>query len=224
MTIKKLLLFTFLTILTSFIFTTAFFNFEHKVQSEKYEINKQIHFDEYSVFIKNIEVYNFNKRSRYSSTSLNTLSFQPSLAEKILHSNLNPKLLLKLRKIFYFYSSPYQVTEDSYNIDIDYEVILDQNISYTKNEKYEISNAAYISILLEGDSNYTKTPSSLTRVRDNTNVLTKTDSLESSSKSIKAIMLNVDEVAKSNVTQHVVSLDSPPIIVKYDFFNRKVFP
>lgn len=204
-----------LTIISIWIIISTFFYFQHRVQVDRYEINKYIEFDDFGILIKNIERYNYEKNT-------DTHNFQPKrrISREIIYKlNLPGTVIIKLLNIDYFYSQPYRTTGESYEYLLNAEVIFNPNeITYeTIIENFSSNIDIY---LYKNDNNSQKHFSATgTRSSSSQNII----HFSSSDNWIKSDTHSLSIKNKDGNEKLLVLIDKPYTTTTYGYFNRRVY-
>jgi len=117
---KGVLKWVLLVTLGTWLIVTVFFYFQHRIQVDTYYIGEYIEFDEFSVYVKNIERYNYEL--------LNYRDY-PEILRKL---KLPLKMSQAIMKISYFYSQPYHIEKGVYKYRVNCEIIYNtESIDWT---------------------------------------------------------------------------------------------
>ncbi len=204
MKMRKKLFMGVIVLLIIWLLITVFFYYQHQVYVESYDIGEYIEFDDFGVFISNIEKYDYkNKDFKYP--------------DFILGLDLPGKLSRTILNIKYFYSIPYEIDKENPKFDINCEVIV--------HGEYGISVDVGDLLKDKLDIQYISTPSDSiiylagTRITasGNQNVIQLTYSGEWNdviSEGIRIVDIVDDE-------KHNVDFELPFTKVRYDYFNRR---
>lgn len=194
----------FIVVLIIWLLLTAFFYYQHQVYVESYDIGEYIEFDEFGVFVNNIEKYNYENRG---------FKYPDFLLELGLPGKFNQTIM----NIWYFYSFPYEIDKANPKFDINCEVIV----------YGEYGTSVDVGDLLEGklDFQYIGTLSDsiiyLTGTRitasSNQNTIQLTYSKEWNDSLSEGITI-VDLVDDK---EYEVDFSLPFTKVRYDYFNRR---
>ena len=113
------------------IITTAFFYFQHQIQVETYTIGRYIEYEEFGVFIKNVEGYDNEKKG----------DIYPYWMTKVkLAFKLPFNVTMALFNIRNFYRFPYEIDNSTQKYDINCEIIYDPEVVDFERLKYLLSD------------------------------------------------------------------------------------
>lgn len=144
---KVILKWVLLVTLGTWLIVSVFFYFQHQIQVDTYYIGEYIEFDEFSILVKNIERYNFEKN-------------RGNFPDDIIKLKLPWKMTEAILKIDYFYSQPYHINKESYKYEVNCEIIFNHESidseSLTKKIGDKIGMEVYneASTSLKGLTNY----------------------------------------------------------------------
>lgn len=205
MRIKKILKRVLLAILVIWIIISAFFYFQHRIQVETCTIGRYIEFEEFSVLVKNIERYNFEKNGR-------------NYPNWIIKFNLPSKVTEAILKTQYFYSFPYHVDNKALKYDINCEIIFDQEVIDAESVEDLIREKFNIALYNNNSSSHIKITENKLQYNSNMNIIyyTYTGNWQQNyNAGVKIINIENDE-------EYIVQFDNQFLISNYGYFNRKL--
>jgi len=197
---RKILKLILTIAITTWIIASAFFYFNHRIQVDKYEINKYIEFDDFGILVKNVEIYNFEVNGRNYPDFIYKYDIPYRVASKIL-------------EIDYFYSSPYTINKDSYSYDINYEII--NNKPFANPNEY--SKLFSTSIFQDNSSLFRVTTKVSFSFANNSNLSSATNAVNLQGKSIHSIKLTFNDTNE----EYLIEINEPPTTITFDYFNRR---
>lgn len=193
-----------LSIISIWIIISTFFYFQHRIQVDTYYIGKYIEFDEFSVFVKNVEKYNFeNNRHKYP--------------DALFKLNLPWKITKAISKINYFYSKPYSFNKESYKYNVNCEIIFNPD---SINKEYKLDNInkmMSIEVYNEALASVGKLSESRMQYESNSNVMIYTkigNWNENFSNGLK-----VSDTKNGN--QYLIPFEKSFFTKNYGYFNSK---
>lgn len=127
MRVKKSLNWVFLAVVLLWVIATVFFYYQHQIQVETYTIGKYIEYEEFGVFIKNVEGYDNEKKGEIYPFWMTEFK-------------LPLKVTMAIFNIRNFYSLPYERDNSTQKYDINCEIIYDPEVVDFERLKYLLSD------------------------------------------------------------------------------------
>jgi hypothetical protein len=202
---KVILKWVLLVTLGIWLIVSVFFYFQHRIQIDTYYIGEYIEFDEFSIFIKNIERYNFEE---------NRMNYP----DNILKLELPLKITQAILEINYFYSKPYDIDEELYKYKVNCEIIFSQEYSDSEGFDKNIYDKISIGVYNEESTSLNPTYGYQSQYSSNVNVIQYSGSgdwKENYSNGVKII--NND-----NSKEYLFLIEKPFITNIYGYFNRRI--
>jgi len=140
---KGVLKWVLLVTLGTWLIVTVFFYFQHRIQVDTYDVGEYIEFDECSVYVKNVERYNYEKNYR---------DYPENLGKLLSKLKLPMKMSETIMKIGYFYSQPYHIEKELYKYKVNCEIILTPESVDSKYFQLKIFDKMDIGIYNEGST------------------------------------------------------------------------
>ena len=179
---------------------SVYFYFQHRIQVDVYYIGEHIEFDEFSIIVKNIERYNYEKNDR-------------KLPEYIFELQLPWKMTEAILKINYFYSRPYLIHKDAYEYKVNCEVIFNPELIDSESVSEKVRDKIKVRLYNEATTSSRTANQTQSHYNSNMNV-------------IHYAFIGVwqdDSDIKISVQDkdYIISFEEPFLTKTYDYSNRK---